>query len=273
MNGHNSYNRSIRDRASIILDLDQALRRIPISGRAGDRFAPFHVMNVIDILHGCQLFSEVQAGGFRRLATMARLCQFRKGQVIFRENEPCPGVFVVGQGLVRVFKTGSGGKEHVLHIMGPGDSFAEVAALGGFPLPASAEALKKTVCALLPQERFRQALTEDHELCLGMMTSITLWARRLVTLIEDIALRDAAGRLARFLLELSESKPAADATIKLPGLKRHVASHLNLTSETFSRTLRRLIAAGLIAEADAGRVQLLHPKKLRQVADGLFPKL
>jgi CRP/FNR family transcriptional regulator len=182
-------------------------------------------------------------------------------------------MFVVGQGLVRVFQTGSGGKEHVLHIMGPGDSFAEVAALGGFPLPASAEALKKTVCALLPQEPFRQALAEDHGLCLGMMTGIALWARRLVMLVEDIALRDAAGRLARFLLELSESKSAADGTIKLPGLKRHVASHLNLTSETFSRTLRRLIDAGLIAETDAGRVRLLHPKKLRQVADGLFPKL
>jgi CRP/FNR family transcriptional regulator, dissimilatory nitrate respiration regulator len=243
---------------------------IPGSGLS---FCLLQTMNVIDILHGCQLFSEVQAGGFRRLATMARLCQFRKGQVIFRENEPCPGVLVVGQGLVRVFKTGGGGKEQVLHIVGPGDCFAEVAALGGFPLPASAEALKKTVCALLPQDRFRQALTDDHKLCLDMMTSITAWARRLVTLIEDIALRDAAGRLARFLLELSESKSAADGVIKLPGLKRHVASHLNLTSETFSRTLRRLIDAGLIAETDAGRVRLLNPKKLRQVAEGMFPKL
>jgi CRP/FNR family transcriptional regulator, dissimilatory nitrate respiration regulator len=230
-------------------------------------------MNVIEILHECELFSEVHAGGFRRLATIARLCQFRKGQTIFRENEPCPGVLVVGQGLVRVFKTGSGGREHVLHIVGPGHSFAEVAALGGFPLPASAEALKKSTCVLLPQDRFRQSLADDHELCLDMMTSITLWARRLVTQVEDIALRDAAGRLARFLLELAGSKSSTDGTIELPGLKRHVASHLNLTSETFSRTLRRLIDAGLVAEAEAGRVRLLHPKNLRQVADGLYPKL
>jgi CRP/FNR family transcriptional regulator len=125
----------------------------------------------------------------------------------------------------------------------------------------------------LPQDRFRQALADDHRLCLDMMTGVAIWARRLVTLVEDIALRDAAGRLARFLLELSASKSAADGTIELPGLKRHVASHLNLTSETFSRTLRRLIDAGLIAETDAGRIRVLHPKKLRQAADGLFPKL
>ena len=81
----------------------------------------------------CDLFSAVGPAGFRRLATIARLCHFRKGQVVFRENEPCPGVYVVGQGLVRVFKTGPGGKEHVLHMVGPGGSFAEVAAIGGLP--------------------------------------------------------------------------------------------------------------------------------------------
>jgi CRP/FNR family transcriptional regulator, dissimilatory nitrate respiration regulator len=230
-------------------------------------------VNVIDILHNCEMFSAVEAAGFRRLATIARLCQFRKGQVIFREGEPCPGVFVIGQGVVRVFKTGPGGREHVLHMVGPGGSFAEVAAIGGFPLPASAEAVKKATCVLLPLERFRKVLSEDHELCLGMMTSMSGWVRRLVTLMEDITLRDAAGRLARFLLELSESKSAADGTIELPGLKRYVASHLNLTSETFSRTLRRLADAGLIAEVDKARVRLLQPKKLRQVAEGLFPKL
>jgi CRP/FNR family transcriptional regulator, dissimilatory nitrate respiration regulator len=145
--------------------------------------------------------------------------------------------------------------------------------VGNFPLPASAEAVKKSTCLLLPLDRFRNLLAEDHDLCLGMMSSMTIWVRRLVTLMEDITLRDAAGRLARFLLELSESKPTADGTVKLPGLKRYVASHLNLTSETFSRTLRRLVDAGLIAEVDATRVRLVHPKKLRQVAEGLFPKL
>ena len=230
-------------------------------------------MNIVEVLHSCDLFAAVGPAGFRRLATIARLCHFRNGQVVFRENEPCPGVYVVGQGLVRVFKTASGGKEHVLHIVGPGGSFAEVAAMDGFPLPASAEAVKKTTCALLPLDRFRNALADDHELCLGMIGGMTVWVRRLVTLMEDITLRDAAGRLARFLLELSQSKPTPDGTVKLPGLKRHVASHLNLTSETFSRTLRRLVEAGLIAEVDNIRLRVVHPKKLRQVAEGLFPKL
>jgi CRP/FNR family transcriptional regulator len=237
-------------------------------------------LNVVEILQNCSLFAEVNARGFQRLATIARLCHFRKGQIIFRENEACPGVYIVGQGTVRVFKTGSGGKEHVLHLVGPGETFAEVAAIGNFDLPASAEAMEKTTCVLLPQESFRQTLADDHELCFGVMTSLTVWVRRMVMMVEDITLRDAAGRLARFLLDTQKNagdKKRGDIPqgniVKLPGLKRHVASHLNLTSETFSRTLRRLVAAGLILEIDNDQVQLLHPKKLRQVAEGMFPKL
>ena len=226
--------------------------------------------SVADILHGCELFSCVEPPGFARLVAIARLCRFRRGELIFREGDACPGVYVLGSGQVRVFKTAAGGKEHVLHIVGPGHTFAEVAAVGGFNVPASAEAVADTVCALLPLERFRQALAEDHALCVGMMTGMTLWVRHLVNLMEDVVLRDAAGRLARFLL----SAPASPAgTIELPALKRHLASHLNLTSETFSRTLRRLVEAGLIAEVDNTHVRLLDRDALNQVAEGRFPKM
>ncbi len=227
-------------------------------------------LSIVEILHQCKLFADVQPSGFQRLGLIARIRRFGRGHLIFRERDACPGVYVVGSGQVRVFKTGSAGKEHVLHMVGPGQTFAEVAAIGGFPCPASAEAVADSVCALLPGDLFRRALQEDHELCLGMMTGLTLWVRHLVNLMEDIVLRDAAGRLARFLLE---SPAAADGSIELPGLKRHVASHLNLTSETFSRTLRRLTDAGLIEQPDGGRVRLVAAEGLRQVARGLFPTI
>jgi CRP/FNR family transcriptional regulator, dissimilatory nitrate respiration regulator len=226
--------------------------------------------NIIDILHECKLFTHVPDEGFRRLATMARICNFRKGQLIFRENEDCPGVYVVGTGQIRVFKTGSGGKEHVLHIVGPGGTFAEVAAIGGFDLPASAEALIKSTCVLLPSTPFSKLLDTDPATTKALLLGLTHWVRHLVNLMEDLVLRDAAGRIARLLLE---AKPVSEGTVKLPGLKRHLASHLNLTSETFSRTFRRLIDAGLIAEGKNNRVELLDAKALRRVAEGMFPTI
>jgi CRP/FNR family transcriptional regulator len=216
------------------------------------------------------MFSKVPSEGFARLVTMARLVKYRKGQRVFREGDECPGVFVVGAGLVRVFKTAPGGKEHVLHMVGPGGTFAEVAAIGGFAVPANAQAIAASACALLPADRFRKILDEDHRLCLGLLSGLTFWVRRLVELMGDVVLRDAAGRLARFLL----NAPSKDGdVVELPALKRHLASHLNLTSETFSRTLRRLVDAGLITQEQGNAVRLLDRETLGRVAEGMFPKI
>lgn len=227
-------------------------------------------LNVAEILHSCRFFAEVQDRAFERLLRIARIVQFKAGEQIFRENQDCPGVYVVGSGLVRVFKSGSSGKEHTLHMVGPGDTFAEVAAIGGFRLPANAEAVADTRCVLLPRDLFRRALEEDHQLCLQMITSFSYWVQHLVGLMGDVVLRDAVSRLARFLLN-SEADMAG--TVELPSLKRHLASHLNLTSETFSRTLRRLIEAGVIAETEGSHVRIVNREKLRLIAEGLSPKL
>jgi CRP/FNR family transcriptional regulator len=142
--------------------------------------------------------------------------------------------------------------------------------VGGFPCPASAEAVASTTTVLVPYDEFRKAMADDHQLCLEMMSGLCFWVRHLISLMEDVVLRDATGRVARFLLD---AKPEADGAIRLPGLKRHIASHLNLTSETFSRTLSRLIEAGLIVEQGSNRVQLCDRRRLQAASDGLFPKL
>jgi CRP/FNR family transcriptional regulator len=187
-----------------------------------------------------------------RLTEMALVREYSKSEMIFRQGDPCPGVFIVGSGLVRVFKTAPTGKEHVLHLVGPGGTFAEVAAIGSFDCPAFAQALEDTRCVLLPLLPFSRALKGDHALCLQLMASMAGWVKHLVGLVEDVVLRDAAGRTARYLLNAPRSD---DGSIHLPSLKKHLASHLNLTSETLSRTLRRLEDLGLItSDTDRGIV-------------------
>lgn len=222
-----------------------------------------------DILRNCQLFAEVDAQRRAHLAGMTKIRRFGKQQMIFHQGQECPGVYVVASGMVRIFKTAPSGKEHVLHMVAPGQSFAEVAAIGNFNCPAHAEAVVNTVCGLIPLDQFRNAMADDHQLCLEMMTGLSFWVRRLISLMEDLVLRDAMGRTARFLIE---ADVAADGTVKLPSLKRHVASHLNLTSETLSRTLSRLIEAGLVVELDRNRVELTDRAQLRAISEGRYPE-
>ena len=103
------------------------------------------------------------------------------------------------------------------------------------------------------------------------MRSFALWVRHLVGLLEDIVLRDATGRVARHLLKVGSG--IAGAAFELPMLKKDLASHLNLTSETFSRTLRRLVDAGLIAQSDNNRLKVLNREGLQKIAEGLAPQI
>jgi len=226
-------------------------------------------VEIAETLGSCAFFSQVDGPTRKRLVRMAVRREYGKGEVIFRDGDPAQGVFVVASGLVRVFKLAPSGKEHVLHLAGPGMTFAEVAVLGNFPCPAFAEALEETACVLLPVEPFMRALREDHQLSLQILSSMAMWVKSLVSLLEDIVLRDAAGRVAGYLLQAQAEQGAA---ISLPGLKKHIASHLNLTSETLSRTLRQLRDERLISETDAGLV--IHDMRgLQRIAEGFFPRI
>ncbi|HSW44499.1 MAG TPA: Crp/Fnr family transcriptional regulator [Phycisphaerae bacterium] len=223
----------------------------------------------MDILRRCDLLRNLSEASLAKLAGISITRRYAKGTMIFRQDDPCPGIFVVGDGAVRVVRSGPGGKEHVLHLVYPGMAFAEVAAIGQFACPASAQATEDAVCALIIQDRLIRLLGSDHELCLQLLKSFAGWVRHLVGLLEDIVLRDAIGRVARHLLHVGGGIDGV--AFELPMLKKDLASHLNLTSETLSRTLRRLEDAGLIAMLDPRRLRIANRAALQDVAAGLPP--
>jgi len=221
------------------------------------------------VLASCTLLRHVRGPARQRLLDIARRRRFVRGDRVFDQGEPCPGIYVVDAGLVRVYKIAPNGKEHVLHLVSPGATFAEVAAIGGFPCPAHAEALADTECLLLPTDLLVEALAEDHDLCLQLMQGLTGWVRHLVGLLEDITLRDAVGRVSRHLVQAADP----ELRVALPAAKKHLASHLNLTSETLSRTLSRLIEAGLVVEHGGNRVELRDRAQLSAISEGRYPQL
>ena len=252
------------------LDLDQRTEFFlpqPPTARHECRGSPGSAAR--DTLRKCRLLRGLSDDWIEVLAREAVLRHFRKGQTVFRQGDECPGMYCVGSGLVRVYKVASSGKDLVLHFAEPGATFAEVAVMGSLPCPAHAEAIEDTTCVLLPAERVRQLLRQHHELCLQLLTGMSQWVRQLVGLLEDVVLRDATGRVARHLLAADPS--AGREPFLLPMLKKDLASHLNLTSETLSRTLRRLADSGLIELGEGQQIRIVDAATLGDVADGLPP--
>jgi CRP/FNR family transcriptional regulator len=223
---------------------------------------------VVEIIRNCGLFRELTPESFDKVAQIARLVHFERGQTIFRAGDPCPGIYAVGEGAVRIFKVAPTGKEHVLHFARRGMTFAEVAAIGQFNCPADAEVTEDSVCALVPAAGFRQIIDRDHAFCIESIVGLSKWAHHLVGLLEDLVLRDATARVARHLIQ--SDRTGGQGEFALPMRKKDLASHLNLTSETLSRTLHRLVDCGLI-ERHEQRIRIRELSRLQEVADGLAP--
>ncbi|WP_419189810.1 Crp/Fnr family transcriptional regulator [Stieleria marina] len=184
---------------------------------------------------------------------------FKTGEQLFSQGDSCPGLFVVDAGLVRVFRMGQQGQKHVLHLCGPGQTFAEVAAFGDFPVPASAVAAQPSTCLMIPNDLLQKELVANHDLCRQLLVGMSFWVRHFVQLLDDIVLRDATSRVARYLNELPRD---ASGRIELPATKKDIANHLNLSSETFSRVLRRLSDESILDLTQSGSIRLTDEQSL-----------
>src|SRR4030042_4558959 len=67
-----------------------------------------------------------------------------RGDILVFEGEPAEALYFVVSGVVKVFKTSADGKEQILRIIRPGDSFNAVPVLAGRNL-ASAAAMSAVV--------------------------------------------------------------------------------------------------------------------------------
>lgn len=221
-----------------------------------------------EIIACSSLYRGLSVASVERILGVSRVVHVAAGSQIFGTDGPCPGVYVVGKGMIRLMRSGPSGKVHVLRFVEEGGSFGEAAVIGGFPAPVAAIADTDSECALFPADAFRELVQQDHALCLEVMASMAGRVHRLVDLLEDLILRDAMGRVASYV---AERAPGPNEWLTLRVLKQDLARHLNLTSETLSRTLRRLKEVGAI-EVEADRLHLKDRGLLTEIAEGRAPK-
>jgi CRP/FNR family transcriptional regulator len=197
-----------------------------------------------------------------RLAQIAAARQFGKGELLFSQGDPCTGFFLVIDGMIKIFRLSPDGREKVLVVVPPGQTFAEAALFGDGRFPAYAEALSPSKLLFFPKGPFLSLLREDPDLSFKLLASIATWLKRMVGLIEELTLQSASGRFAHYLL--SETAPS-DRTLRLALSKKDLAGRLGITPETLSRLLADL-AGRQILQVRGRTLSILDRTRLESVA-------
>ena len=205
------------------------------------------------------------------LDAFASFCQMKrvdKGEFLFRENDPYHGFFIVRSGVLKIFRCSADGKEQVLRLAGPGESFAEAPMGDKRSFPASVQAEKPSEVVLVPVDSFRDHMMRNPQLALRILSSMASQLRHLVTLIDDLTLKNVEARFALYLIRLAgKVPPDKGQTLEVPVTWQVLASHLGCTGESLSRLLRLLKNRGTL-HTEGRTITILDPDSL--VAMGEF---
>ncbi|MGO8879564.1 MAG: Crp/Fnr family transcriptional regulator [Desulfomonilaceae bacterium] len=223
-------------------------------------------MSLVQSLEQIPLFEGLPQNQMSDLASIALEKTYKKGTTIFSEGDPGDGFYVVKEGRIKIFKISSEGKEQILHVFGSGEPFGEAPVFEGRRFPAHAETLMDTVCIFFPRKSFTDLISKNPSLAMNMLGVLSRRLRRFAALVEDLSLKEVPGRLAAYLLYLSETE-SNRSELSLDMAKGQLAGMLGTIPETLSRILGKMVKQGHI-QVVGPKIKLIDLKGLHELADG-----
>lgn len=223
-------------------------------------------MNLIDRIGSIALFNGLPKEDLEELAQIAVDQKHSKGKSLFSEGTEATGFFGISEGRVKIYKLSLDGKEQILHIFGDGEFFGEVPVFAGGRFPAHAETLEPSRLFFFPKNSFKELIGRKPSLAMNMLAILSKRLRYFTHLVEDLSLKEVPGRLAAYLLYMSDHSRSSEV-LDLDITKGQLASLLGTIPETLSRILGRMSQQELI-RVDGRRIELLNREALESLAAG-----
>lgn len=221
-------------------------------------------MNIQFFLSRLPLFNGLPEGDLKALSGIVVERPYTADEMIFAEGDRAEGLNIVFSGRVKIFKLAPNGKEQILHIMGPGEPFAEVPVFQGGHYPASAEAIEASRVLFIPRDGLIDMIRKNPALALDMLAVLSRRLREFTATIENLSLRGVPERLSAYLLHVSDLEKGA-AEFELGIKKGLLAGLLGTTGESVSRVLAKMSQAGIL-RVQGKKIAILDRRALSDVA-------
>lgn len=221
-----------------------------------------------ELLGQTQLFGELDKESIGKLAERATQRTYSKGQLIFYQGDLAGSLFVMKEGLVKVFVTSEAGDEMLLVTLRPLDTFGELALLDGSERSASAQALEATTVVELNRATFLDVVRSDPNMTEALLHSMGAVLRRLTEQASDLVFLDLHGRVAKLLMHMAdENGNVTDDGIELD-LKltqTDIAAMVGGSRQSINQILRSFEDRGYL-ELQGKAVLVKEPNRLRKRA-------
>jgi CRP/FNR family cyclic AMP-dependent transcriptional regulator len=228
-----------------------------------------NIEQIRDLLCSSPLLRGLEPEAVAKLAAEVRIARWTRNQVVLRKGDPGNAMMIVAKGRVKITSGAENGRERILNIIEPGESFGEIALLDGHPRSADSVALEATTAVIVGRKQFAGLLESNPGFALRVIEDLCKRLRKTTTLVEDSLFLDPGPRLARRIRALIHEigKPGADGeSWVLEGLSQQdLADAVGLTRESVNKLLRSWQAEGIV-ELERKSVAVRNVERLRRLA-------
>jgi len=191
---------------------------------------------------------------------------FDANEFIVEEGDPGEALYFVVSGVVKAFKTSAEGKEQILRLIRPGESFNDVPVFDSEPNVASAAAMGPVVLYGISKSDVGIILRDHPQVAANVVKVLAGRVRHFISLVEDLSFRNVLGRVAKLLLEYAENRTGPER----PHLtQQDMAAMIGTAREMVGRSLKALEEKGAI-RIDRHRIVLTDKRALRGTAGELL---
>lgn len=184
-----------------------------------------------------------------------------RGEIIAFEDEPARAVYFIISGVVKVFKTSPDGKEQIIYLARPGDSFNDVPVFAGGLNLASAEAMTQVVLYGVEKDVLEASLREYPKLAENVLKLLSQRVEQMISLVEDLSFRRVTGRVAKILLENAVDTDGQRHRLT----QQDMAAMAGTAREMIGRSLKLLEDEGKV-RLERNRVVITDKEALREIA-------
>ena len=216
----------------------------------------------INLIKSVSYFQGLSDEDINSVETLISRKDYERGDIIIYEGDEASALYFVVSGAVKIFKTSLEGKEQILSIARPGDSFNDVPVFDDGINPASAQAMGSVILFELGKSEVNALITNHPAIAHNTISVLAEHVRRLVTLVEDLSFRNVLGRVAKILLENANEEAGTRPRLT----QQEMAAMAGSAREVVGRSLKSLEEDGLI-KLNRQRITITDLNALREMVE------
>jgi CRP-like cAMP-binding protein len=218
--------------------------------------------HLIELLGKVKIFRLLDENQLRKIGGVVHEQRFSAGQTICEQGDSGDYLFILVDGIVRIYLLSPDGREMTIRVYGRGDTFGEFAVLDGKPRAANAIAVSDVVTMVIYRHEFLDLMRNSFDLVMRVMEELTERLRFTTRFTQNLAFLTASGRIAAALTELARQQASGSAIVRLPMTQQGLANYANVTREWTNKALRVLAEQGVV-RVERGAITLLDLERLR----------